>query len=539
MKVLILGGYGVFGGRLAQMLLRDGVAVIIAGRRLEVAQSFATKHGGKAVKADRDTPATVTQHLDPGDICVDAAGPFQDSTGLALPEAVVAKRCHYLDLSDDAAFTASIFALDAMARGQGVVALSGLSSVPALSSAVVQALRGDVDEIALIETAILPGNRAPRGRSVMRAILQQVGRPLTQWRGGAWVDTTAWGPVKRFKLPGGLTRAASPISVPDLMLFPKAYGARSVRFWAGLELPVMHHGLRVLGWLHRLGLLPRLDRFVAPLGWGADLLRGFGSDRGGMVVVVAGRTSEGRPLIRRWRFTLGRGQGPKVPALPALLVIRQLTKGDVPAGARPALRAISLDAAEAELKALGAVIEQSEEAHPPLFQRALGPEVWATMPPSFRHGHDLWDRHVMTGRGSVERGQGRLAMLVAALFRFPPAAPDVAVTVVMERIGDREIWRRDFGGNRFLSKLSYAGPASLHERFGPFTFELSLPLTEGRMGMQVEKGWFLGIPIPRVMLPISETEEFEAEGRFNFSVRLSAPLAGFVVHYRGWLKRQP
>ncbi len=46
MKVLILGGYGVFGGRLARLLLQDGAEVIVAGRDAEKAAAFAKVYGG-------------------------------------------------------------------------------------------------------------------------------------------------------------------------------------------------------------------------------------------------------------------------------------------------------------------------------------------------------------------------------------------------------------------------------------------------------------------------------------------------------------
>lgn len=62
---------------------------------------------------------------------------------------------------------------DALAAG--VCVYSGMSSVPALSSAVVEALR-DGETPLMIETAILPGNKAPRGRGVVESILDQTGR---------------------------------------------------------------------------------------------------------------------------------------------------------------------------------------------------------------------------------------------------------------------------------------------------------------------------------------------------------------------------
>src|SRR5262245_34951939 len=76
MKVLIVGGYGVFGGRLARLLLADGCEVWVAGRDLGKALTFAARHGGKALRLD------VTGDLSPiaaatPDFVVDASGAFK------------------------------------------------------------------------------------------------------------------------------------------------------------------------------------------------------------------------------------------------------------------------------------------------------------------------------------------------------------------------------------------------------------------------------------------------------------------------------
>lgn len=170
----------------------------------------------------------------------------------------------------------------------------------------------------------------------------------------------------------------------------------------------------------------------------------------------------------------------------------------------------------------------------PLFQRALGPD-WQQMPQRWRDIHAFEGTQDLSGQARISRGQGMLSRLVAAVFRFPQAAEEVPVKVRMERIGDTERWTRQFGAQSFQSVLRWAGPGRLYERFGIFTFELSLPIRDAVMGMPVEKGWCLGVPLPKAMLPRSETREFIEDGVFQFDVRLSAPLAGLIVHYRGWL----
>jgi uncharacterized protein YbjT (DUF2867 family) len=61
MKVVVVGGYGVFGGRLARLLVRDDLDVVVAGRDAERAAAFTREHGvaplaldlGEDLSADR------------------------------------------------------------------------------------------------------------------------------------------------------------------------------------------------------------------------------------------------------------------------------------------------------------------------------------------------------------------------------------------------------------------------------------------------------------------------------------------------------
>ncbi len=540
----MLGGYGVFGGRLSQLLLRAGHDVLVAGRAAKSAHAFCREHGGHPLTVDRNDLIQLGALLDRHDVhvLIDATGPFQAyEDTYAIARVALAAEVHYLDLSDDPDFSAGITVLEEPASQIGLACLSGASTVPAISSAIVADVSKNFHEIAVIETALTPGNRAPRGRSVMAAILRQIGAPLAMWRGGAWRQVPGWSGARRIDLPGGLRRRASFIGAPDLALFPEHFKARSVMFRAGLELGVMHGALSMLGWLRQRGLVPRLDRLTGLFLPAARLLEGLGTDQGGMYLRVGGRDETGAALTHIWRLTIGEGNGPMIPALPAALLVDQIAARAAEPGARAVLGDIPLAALETALEGIGARIERQTHANPPLFEEALGAD-WTQMAQSFRDAHDLWDMHVLKGEASIERGAGFLSELIGAAFRFPPATTHRAkgtidVTVEMERIGNTEIWRRRFGDHHFRSTLSPAGPGKLRERFGPFTFELALPVRDQRMQMQVTRGWCLGIPLPGWALPVSQTCEYDDGGRFHFDVSLSAPLAGFVIRYRGWLER--
>ncbi len=532
----MLGGYGVFGSRVAAGLVSSGWDVVVAGRSHAAAQAHCALHGGTPIALDRDAADFAAQVAALGPFAiVDAAGPFQAYGRPVVVEAALACRAHLLDLSDDAAFTAGISAFDGRARAVEIVILSGVSTVPALSSAVVADLVQGMTDVHLIESIILPGNRAPRGLSVIKAILAQVGKPVAIWREGV-AAVAGWGAARRITLALGSrklrARWASPIGAPDTLLFPAHFKARNVTFHAGLELSVMHLGLLAMGWLVRLKVMRNLVPLAGALQGAANLLKPFGSDQGGMRVRVLGETAAG-PVARIWTLIATGGDGPQIPAMPARLVLQALADGRIAPGARAALAPFTRAEAEQMLQAhqIGAASVQT--AAPFLFAQALG-TAFADLPPPVQALHRVMDERRWRGAGRVTRGQGMLARLVAAVMRFPPAAEHVPVQVVMQRLGDSERWTRDFGGRRFHSVLRWQGGV-MTERFGALRFAIGLQVRDGALHYPVTAGWAFGIRVPRALLPISAATETGADGRAQFDVALALPWVGPIVRYQGWL----
>jgi hypothetical protein len=131
-----------------------------------------------------------------------------------------------------------------------------------------------------------------------------------------------------------------------------------------------------------------------------------------------------------------------------------------------------------------------------------------------------------------------IARLAAWFFGFPPAGENVPITVTKTRIDSGETWERNFAGRVFRSHCTPAmDPYRYRERFWLFNYEQDLPVENGCMRLPVRRGWFLGVPIPRPLLPGSESREYAIDGVFHFDVALSAPLGGgLIVRYRGALK---
>ncbi len=531
MRILILGGYGVFGSRLARLLVRDNIQTIIAGRDYRQACAFAAEYGGEPLMVDLRKDLSPIARANP-DLVVDAAGPFQayDGDRYRVARFCIQHSINYLDFSDDADFTAGIAALDPEAIAAGCFALSGVSSVPAISAAAVRALSAGLFEILVIETAIVPGNRTPRGRSVAASILRQAGAPLMLWRGGVWRTHTGWTDARMVSLGPDMKRWANFIGVPDLKLFPPAFGARSVLFRAGLELGLMHWGLTALAHLRKLRLLPDLQLFLGPLVWMSQKLERFGSDRGGMAVDVIG-IADAKAVRRRWQVIAEKGDGPFIPAIPALAIARKMPA--VAPGARSCLQELTLPEIESAMAALSVRFASWEAPAPTLFERCLG-ENWRRLPASVRRMHSVQDLESFSGRAKITRGTGLMPRLAAFFFRFPKAGEDVPLTITKQRTGRGEIWERNFAGRKFRSYLRPSRSAHYTERFFAFTYEQELPVENGTLHLPVRRGWCLGIPLPALLLPRSESREYDVNGTFHFDVGLYAPLGGrLIVRYQG------
>lgn len=534
MKVAVIGGTGVFGSRLVRLLRRDGHAVIVVGRTTGAVKALADEVGAQSLTLDRAGDLTPLWDLAP-EAVVDAAGPFHayGDKPYRLAEACIKAGVHYLDLADNLPFCAGIQVLDEAAKAAGVCVLSGVSSVPAISSAAVAALGAGAEEIDTISTAILPGNRAPRGRSVVQSILAQCGQPMQTPVDGAMITQRSWSQPESFDLGQGIRRRGWIILAPDQGLFASTFGARTVAFRAGLELGVMNHALAAFSWLRGRTGSGAPDWLADVALWLSKRLWRFGTDVGGMAVAVTVRNGSAWER-RTWRMVVREGDGPFIPAVPARVVLRNLEQ--VEPGARPALGLVSLAQMVEGMADLAVESETVTADASPLFPAFLGAD-YGQLPETVRRLHDVPAPRRWAGRAKVTRGSSLWSRIIAGVFGFPPATEDTNVTVTMTPQQGGELWERQFGDKRFWSFLRVKD-GRMTERFGPFTFTLGLHVAEGQLHFPVTSGRLGPIPFPKALLPVSIAREFEADGRFHFDVALKAPLTGaLMVHYQGWLTR--
>ena len=553
MKVLIVGGYGVFGARLVRLLADEPrLTLLVAGRSGEKARALCEATPARAwlipTVFDRDGDLAVQLSEASPDLVIDASGPFQGygAAPWKLVEACIARGVSYIDLADGSDFVAGIDAFDAGAKGRGVFVLSGASSFPVLSSAAVRHITRGWRKVLSVTAGVAPSPWAGVGENVIRAIASYAGRPVPLMRDGALAfgvglaDSRRWTIAPPGALPLASTRFAL-VDVPDLRQLPRLWPEiRDTWVGAGTRPQSLHWMLGVLARLVSWKLAPNLTplsrlfhRVLSRLRWGEH--------RGGMVVEASGEDGDGAPIRRSWNLIAEGDDGPDIPVMAAAALVRRVLAGDPPP---PGARAANTDVELADYQTffhVGAFSHGLRETLPadaPVYRQILG-HGFALLPEPIQAMHDLAAGALVAhGRGEVRRGTGPLARLLGAVIGFPPAVADTPVTVTFERKGDLEVWRRDFGGRRFFS-LQEAGrgrsEALMVERFGPLAFSLALVIDAGRMTLVMRRWTALGLPMPMALCPRIAASETVEDGRFRFHVDISHPLTGPIVAYRGWL----
>lgn len=347
-SVVVLGGYGNFGRRIvAALAMQSQHRILIAGRnRLEAAQ-LARAIGGNTEPLFLDCRApTLAEDLMRADakLVVHTAGPFQGQDD-AVPRACIEAGAHYIDLADARAFVCGIRGLDEAAKGRDTLIVSGASSLPALSSAVIDRLARAFSSIESIEHSITSG-AIPPGLATMNGVLAYAGKPFERWHEGCWQSVYGWQDLKwaRFPVPLGL-RCVANCDVPDLELFPRRYpSVKSVVFRAGVAQPSSMLAIWLGAWAVRLGLMRSLTPLVPRLHRLAFARARNGSKHSAMRIEVRGLDAESRRLSRTWTLVAAKDHGPHIPCFAAIALARKVLRDEISVrGAMPCMGLLDVE----------------------------------------------------------------------------------------------------------------------------------------------------------------------------------------------------
>ncbi len=344
-RVIVFGGYGVFGSQIVRALASWGTPLTIAGRQQGAAEDFARRLGGdcRALAADLARAESCCAALAGHAVAINAAGPFQrlDAT---LLEACLQAGCHYADITDDRGYAALVRSYSDRFAEHGLAAVYGCSSLPGISGAL--ALRARETATAPVERArvtLFIGNRNPKGEAAVGSLLAGLGRPIAAPQGTlrGFHDRE----VVPLPPPFG-RRGVFNFEAPEYDIFPSLLDTRAVVVKVGFELRLATYTFALLA---RCGAGPHLSRLLQFFG---RLLGGLGCSGG--VVMTELFLADGS--VRRAALASSR-DGQRMAALPCALAARALSEGTIRrVGAATAYEFLGARPLLEELVALGFVL---------------------------------------------------------------------------------------------------------------------------------------------------------------------------------------
>jgi saccharopine dehydrogenase (NAD+, L-lysine-forming) len=248
--ILIVGGYGVVGRRIAARLATDFPGrIVIAGRDEQKAAAFCRElgQGTRARRVDVDDVQTI-------DSAFEGIGTIMTCVAqreVHLLRSAIERGLAYTDIAPRLAFWqgAEEMAVDARRTGARIVLGAGLS--PGFSNMMAAKLATMVARVERIETAILLSLGDEYGPDSIDHVLEAVTQPFRVVQDGARRDALPFSDGKRVVFPAPLgARTAYLFPWSDVVYYPKTLGARTSvgrlalePAWAG----------RLTAWLVRAG----------------------------------------------------------------------------------------------------------------------------------------------------------------------------------------------------------------------------------------------------------------------------------------------
>jgi hypothetical protein len=271
------------------------------------------------LKINANDSASVRAALQPGDVVLDAAGPFRERSA-ALVEAAIDVGCDIVDINDDLSYAEKMLALETRIAGAGIRVLSSASTVSAVAAAMV--LHSGVVAPTRVTTYLVPATRHTANSGSALSLLASVGRPIRIYRDGQLQTQLGWSELRRFTMP-------APLGSIDAWLFESADALYLPRIWPSLRevtifvdtnLPFGNIAMRSAA---RRPAIRRM--FESHVHLGTWLARKLGSPAGG----VGYEIENGGDRIVRWAIT-SRENSYIVAVAAAVLAVRAIVEQRFP-----------------------------------------------------------------------------------------------------------------------------------------------------------------------------------------------------------------
>jgi hypothetical protein len=359
-RVLILGASGQFGSHLCRRLVQlDGLHLFLGGRdkqKLEAAQGQL-----RAVKPDAKID-TLTWKINASalldllysrrlTLVVHLAGPFQGQD-YTIAKACLRAGVPYIDMADGREFVAKFSTLDATAQAKGIPLITGASTVPGLSSAIIDAMLETFSQLEAIDYGICAGMRSGLGLATLQAVLSYCGKPYRVLKDGRPITVYGLGRPRHYDFPEPINRRyVVDCDIPDHDLFPAHYPTlRQMDFGSCIDVPGLPRLLSLMSSCVRKGWIEDWN-FLAPIIQPClNVAKFLGSSHSGFFMRLEGQDQQRNPKKMLFEILARDGSGLEIPVTPVMLLVKKMLRGEaLPAGAYPCMGLFSLAEFQQEL----------------------------------------------------------------------------------------------------------------------------------------------------------------------------------------------
>lgn len=226
MRVTVLGGLGLFGRAAAEQLRALGITVQTASRG-----------PGADLRVDANDGDSIRAAFTPGDLVIDAAGPFHVRS-TALVETAIETGFDIIDLNDDLGYAEKILSFQPRIDAVGIRVLSSASSVSAITAAVVR--HSGIDSPVRVSSFLVPASRYTANAGTALSLLRSLGQPVLVFRDGRLQSAVGWSESRRFPMP-------APLGAICDRLFESADALYMPRIWSTLRDVAMYVDANMLG----------------------------------------------------------------------------------------------------------------------------------------------------------------------------------------------------------------------------------------------------------------------------------------------------
>jgi short subunit dehydrogenase-like uncharacterized protein len=321
--VLIAGGYGEVGGRVATHLARACPdRVVVAGRSIERAREAVAALGGRATARAVDVNDVVSIERALDGVATVVCCVEQDERR-ALLRAAVAHGCAYTDLTASSIWRTAL-ALRGEAEASEARIVLGAGLVPGISSAMARAAADRIGPLESVETDLLLSVGDAFGPDSLSYLMRELAAPLVVTECGREHTVACFSDPRAVVFPDPIgARVARRAPFADQYFFPRSFGVATATTRLALDPPWM--GVAIAAalrcgaarLLHRAWFRSVVDRLVA-----AAKQRRNGSNAFALVVHAVGRRGSARFSL------LGRGQA-QATAIAASLLARRLSDREI------------------------------------------------------------------------------------------------------------------------------------------------------------------------------------------------------------------